>query len=556
IYNESYSMWGGNTLSTMAGQFAHVYAFCFLFLALGFLYEGLKEKRLSIWGVLFLSAVALSHAYVFLIVPVFFACFFVFAKRSEWASYFKILVAVGVLSLLLSMWFIYPMIDNNKWTTPLPMVWGFNGILESFTSAVVIPVWVALAVCLVLIWIRPLKIYRKTIVRHLIFWMVPTLVYCGLFFVFPKIGLVDARAIPQVQLFLCVLVGYLAGAIFEKLVPRFVGVALVLPLLLGMVWWADAHVFNFPNWAKWNYESWPKKRPYLELMKMMASMRPGFSEPRVVFEHNDISNQSGTIRVFEMLPYFASRSTTESLYTQASILSPEAFHLQAEVSMTPSCPFRDFRCPQRSFATVRQKFDLLAVDHLIAITDETNQRATNSGFLNRVGNFGPWTLYKSIDNIRYAKILKGQARVIPYDKNWRQEFYSWFDNYSGEENWLVANMGNDPSSFVQAIKNNQIEDCEIFVKMDFFGFDFKTSCPGVPHLIKVAYHDNLKAQDGSPAYLVSPGMIGFVPQSNETRFTFGESIGWNMSVWLSWLCLFGLIFIRIRKPELLTMEKR
>jgi hypothetical protein len=550
IYNESYSMWGGNTLSTMAGQFAHVYAFCFLFLGLGFVYESFLRHKISLWGVLFLAAVALSHAYVLLIVPVFFACFFLFSKKETFKQDFKVLFITGIYTLLLSVWFVYPMIDNNKWTTPLPMSWGFHGITDTFLSKIFYPIWAALLVALIFTLIPKSRLPKRTLLRHTIYWIIPTVAYCGLFYIFPKIGLVDARAVPQVLLFICLLAGLLIGYVFQRYIPKFGALILTVPLILLMAWWTDLNVRNFPHWAKWNYESWNKKHQYNNVVALSEKLTPGFSKPRVVFEHNDISNQAGTIRVFEMLPFFAQRATTESLYTQASILSPQAFYLQAKVSKTPSCPFRDFRCPPRGFDGVKEKFELLVVDHLIAITDETLEKSNSTGFLEFRGKYGPWYLYKTIEEPKFVEILHGSSELIPNQETWRSQFYEWFDKYQGGSNWLVVDRNKESQSFSDAIKAaDPSQSCTTSLEQDFHGFNLSTNCPGKPHLIKVAYHSNLIPDSGSLTQLVSPGMIGFVPEKEKTRFDFGVSFGWRFSVFVSWISLFALLFQKFSRKE-------
>ncbi len=550
IYNEAFSMWGGNTLSTLAGQFAHVYAFCFLFLALGFTVHGLKRNKMSFWGLIFLSAVALSHAYVFLIVPVFFASAFFLVKKEQIKPWLKILTLTGVMTLLLSLWFIYPMIDNNKWTTPLPMSWGYLGIWKSFTAPIYYPLYV-IFVCWFLIQLFPrMRWNLKQNLKQIGFWGIPILTYAGLFFVFPKIGLVDARAIPQIQLFFSVVVGIMTGMVVSKVAKRLGSLVVTLPLLVLMVWWTSGHVHNFPNWCKWNYSSWNKKYLYPKLQSLVGQLEPGLEKPRIVFEHNDISNGAGTIRVFEMLPYFARRATLESLYTQASILSPEAFYLQAKVSKTPSCPFRDFKCPKRGFDTLEEKFDLMGVDHLIGITKKTNDSANRASYISMVGEHSPWTLYRVHQSPRMAVPLLGQVEIIENDSKWQQKFYSWFDEYNRETSkWLIVNQGSGVHSFKKQVEENRVSNCRAQIETDFFGFTLKTDCKGTPHLVKYAYHDALIPDSGDPTYLVSPGMIGVTPSSEKVRFQFGRKISWIFSGYVSLFSFVFLVGVSWRKPK-------
>jgi hypothetical protein len=126
MLQESFTMWGGNALSVLAGQFAHMWAFCFLFFALGELSQEITSKRLPVRSSLLVAAVILSHAYVALGLAFFFPLFWLLAANRRQA--FQQLVATGLLAGLLSSWHLIPMISHQPWTTPLPMEWGVGAL--------------------------------------------------------------------------------------------------------------------------------------------------------------------------------------------------------------------------------------------------------------------------------------------------------------------------------------------------------------------------------------------------------------------------------------------
>ena len=141
LYNESYSMFGGNTLSTLSGQFAHLYAICFLLLGLGCLVKNIKKDHISVSAICFFSATALSHAYVFVIIPVFFLSVLVFAKKQQLVCWLKILFITGLATLSLSLWFLWPMMDHHQWTTPVAMYFGTKALVDVFTSKALYPIY-------------------------------------------------------------------------------------------------------------------------------------------------------------------------------------------------------------------------------------------------------------------------------------------------------------------------------------------------------------------------------------------------------------------------------
>ena len=121
VYNESYSMWGGNTLSTLAGQFAHGYALCFFLIGTALLSRSLSGACSLGWSGVAFAAVSASHGYVALIVPF---CYFVlvFFPVDPLACSFQERLRRGAVSamygVLLSLWCVVPMVSNAPWTTP------------------------------------------------------------------------------------------------------------------------------------------------------------------------------------------------------------------------------------------------------------------------------------------------------------------------------------------------------------------------------------------------------------------------------------------------------
>ena len=61
---ESYSIYGGNILSTLAGEFGYMLSFALVFLFLGTMYRGMEKPRfnmLFVLNCLILMALVLSH---------------------------------------------------------------------------------------------------------------------------------------------------------------------------------------------------------------------------------------------------------------------------------------------------------------------------------------------------------------------------------------------------------------------------------------------------------------------------------------------------------------
>lgn len=558
LYNESYSMFGGNTLSTLSGQFAHQYAICFLLLGIGFLMKNIEKNRVSFRAVCCFSAVCLSHAYVFFIIPVFFlSILFFIHKKQHWFETFKMLFITGLSTLFLSAWFLWPLIDDSQWATPVPMIWGKKALIQTALSQIFYPLYAVGLVCLIslLVIFLQKKIYLMRW-RQLLFWLLPALAYLGMFFVFPKIGLADCRAVPQIVLFFSIAIGLLFADLQKISFPKNACLVMSLPSVLLMMWLTSNHIHQFPHWLKWNYSGWQNKKYYLDLQKLYQSFQPGFSRPRILFEHNARFNSAtGSPRVFEMLPYFASRATLEGLYSQANLLSPESYYMQAKVSKAPSCPVTGYVCPQNVGIDLKPKLDLMGVGQIIAVTDEIKGKLRMLPYLTEDGPYGLWSVYRVKSPPQMIQPLSGTVDLIEKKEDWRYQMNKWFDQHKGQDHWQLVSYGPSVEDFKRAIQTNQQKDCQGQITVDFFGFDLQTNCVGIPHLLKFAYNSSWRNSANDDLYIMAPGMIGFIPSRSKIRFNFGQSLSWKIASGLSFLTLLWLVllplasFLRIRRKQ-------
>ncbi len=541
IYSETYSIFGGNFLSTMSGQFAHAYAICFLILAVAFIIRAIKKNRVSAAGIILLSMTALSHAYIFLIAPFFFLSILVLARKEERFKWLKIFFVTGVMTLLITCWLIWPMIDHQPWMTPNPMVFGVDGFKDVFVSRMLYPAGIFMFLATIVLLFRK----QGQIFRDVLVWVIPAITYVGLFFLLPKFGLVDARALPQTLLFSLIAAGMLTACCIKSTKYRIIPFIMVPIISASLVTWTILHVKALPHWMKWNYSGWQDKKHYVFVRSISEALEPGFDKPRVIYEHHPELNQAGTTRVFEMLPYFAKRATMEGLYLQSSLLSPASLYLQSQISTNPSCAVKQFKCTNLSFDTLKNKMDLNAVSSIIVITKKVKDSANNYKDLVLHSAHGPYSIYTLKYEPKYATPLTGNASLMEYKNEWRFEAHDWFMNYDGENNWKIVDLpGLNNSEFIEAILSNKVSDCNTKVEVDFNGFEFSTSCPGVPHILKFAYQDSFKNSSDLPMYLVAPGMIGFIPNEEKTIFEFGQKLSWKVADYVSLLSFILIFFVR------------
>lgn len=96
--DESFTIYGGNLKSTMAGEFSFSIALTLAMFALGTLAAGLRTGRFRVWTAVLIAAAAVSHGIVLIFMAVAALVFtLVWADRDR----FRWALTVGVTSLLL-----------------------------------------------------------------------------------------------------------------------------------------------------------------------------------------------------------------------------------------------------------------------------------------------------------------------------------------------------------------------------------------------------------------------------------------------------------------------
>ena len=494
LYNESYSMWGGNTLSNLAGQFAHGYALCLFCLATGVLCREIRRDYFPFFSTLLFSAVVLAHAYVAIVIPVVLIAIARWYSAAPAKTRALKCLTVAAWCPLLTAWFVVPLLTNQRWTTAMPMVWGIKELLHGTLPPVLYPV---AGICLLcgayIVFGKMLKPTRAALRAMSLIWAILGIVYLGLFFVFPKIGLVDIRAIPQIQLSICILAGCYAGAVL-RMFSRSIALSGAPVVCAAALFWCNAHIEVLPHWFIYNYSGWSSKPGYPELSKLYTELHGSFSDPRVIYEHSDKNERGGSLRVFEMLPYFANRSTLESVYTQSTILAPATYLLQSELSETPSCPLLTYPCSKPNITAAKERLKLMGVEQLILVDPRTIKAAESAEYLRKQGTFGQWQLFATKDRPALAETFSASPG-LSNNRGWKEEFYNWFRNYNGTQRFLVA------GEFLEASRRAELEQgsgtstwqtpvgtCHPKLDVSFNGLLLTTDCPGKAHLLKFAFH--------------------------------------------------------------------
>jgi hypothetical protein len=451
IFMESFTIYGGNVLSTLAGEFSFSWSF-----ALGLVYMGLLIKavrddpKYQIPAALVLSAAVLCH--IITTIAVVLASFTVLVWKGAWRR----ALPVWLLAFALSGFWVLPLLARLGFSSDMAWVplraWDELFPLEIWLllpAAIAGAVWAArrtprvlplVAYTLMPVIYYPLPNALPDILptifnarwklwngRLLPFW------YFGVtFFAAVALGALVtwlARRLPErLSGVIPRAMGLLAGVVAvillasEPAVPRIVpwafGAAVLGGFLLSL-WWirpvdtrvalsmtaagvlalgAVAGITIMNGWARWNYsgyEAKPKWAEYENLMTTAAGLDPG----RIHWEYDQTMNDYGSPMALMLFPFWTEEQlgSLEGLFFESSLSTPFHFLNQAEMSVNPSSPIPGLDYHRFDFERGIPHMQMFGVRYYVSYTPEATAEAGNHPELEPLITTGPFTFYEVAD---------------------------------------------------------------------------------------------------------------------------------------------------------------
>jgi len=550
LFMEANSMWGGNILSTLAGEFAYGIGMSLAVLMTGTLYRGIRDGRYLILNGVLLFLTGFSHGYA-LLFAVAMSTFFLFDRASFLKNGIYLFAVYAVGFLLLGFWLI-PLMAHMEYTTAYADRWRIKSLLEIFPPIL----WPAMFLGAAGLGMAGFRFTRAPdAMRRLAgagkpaaFFAYVILLCWACYLIAPWIGVVDIRFLPFMQLFLMLGGAMGLGVLTEQLKQKWVVPLLLLVCVLPFV----SHLEKKASaWIPWNYNGFETKGLWPAFSEVNRYLEGSVGDPRVVYEHSPLHNEAGTTRAFESLPFFSGRSTLEGLYMQSSISSPFVFYIQSEISKESSRPFPQYRYSSVNLAAGIEHLTLFNVRDYIVVSPEIREI---------IRKFPEFTLKKGIPPYFIYELTKNENRyVVPlefepvrYDgDDWKGSFFEWFRTYGENKSvHLVFDPGTGaggsrfkaavapfppvPSDdrtgggrTVVALPRIPVgRTCSVMEEIRDEEILITTSDPGVPLLIKVSYHPNWKVEGADGIYLASPSFMLIYPNRTDVRLYYGKT-GWD-----------------------------
>lgn len=499
LLDESFTIYGGNLKSTMAGEFSFSIALTLAMLALGALAAGLRTGRYRVWTAVLIAAAAVSHGIVLIFMALAALVFTaVWVDRARW----RWVLTTGITALLLVAWWVGPFLMNHEYMTDMKYGPRPEGAEDSFWDMffpLTAPLDVIITVLAVIgvIW----SVLRRN--QHGSALGITGLVLvAGVYLArdsLPVIGLLwNPRLLPFLYLvrYMLMMVGAVAvmnvawNVVRERNAVNPVGVrvatgfgavsALGVLLVLGFMFQVlpgggvtthnGAQVYGWgpfkatstnvrasgDGWSSYNFTGYEGRgTAYAEYHSIVQAMESLGNDPahgcgRALWENSPDNGQYGTTMALMLLPFWTDGciGSMEALFFEASGTTPYSFLATAAMSKQSSNPVRELRYVDNDASVGVRHLQDLGVKYAMVRTEEAKVQAHQQGELTLVASSGPWEVFE-VANSEIVVPLSVQPVVVNDRSGDQRERHlelgtSWFQH---PNDWAALPADDGPESW-------------------------------------------------------------------------------------------------------------
>lgn len=577
VFMESYSIFGANIKSTLAGEFSFSWSFALSILYVGLVVRAYRGgRKIDVWAGVVLGLTALSHIITTIVVVVAVlplvlapvALLFVDRDRARKAG----AGALGIMStwvigfgltafwsVALSVNVLSGMTTDMGWSPVTAIVGNYQNpgspipgeLVPVLVIGIIGMIWTALRRDYVgiAIWMTLFPLAGYFLIAYLEF----TVLY-------------NARLLPYwffgLYIFAGITIALLASAVGRQFADRHratrvAGVVAVV-LLVGT---AALSMHDLPGWVKWNYEGYEAKEGWPEyegLMQTIDDLPPG----RVMWEVNSEMNQYGTPMALMLTPYWSEgHPSMESVFFESSLTTPFHFLSASEVSRNPSNPVRGLDYRGMNFDRAAKHLQVYDVAYYVSFTEEATDAAKKYG-LPVLAEPSPWTVF-ALPEADLVEVARFEPVVWAGEGDFLEAALEWYDDVENLDLWLVKD-GPAEWKRVTDVSDRLIDpipyDMEgeaTVTSFGHYGVSFSTNAVGIPHLVKVSYFPNWTVAGGEGVYRVAPSLMLVVPEQEDVTLAF--SIAWYeiMGTAITAVTVIGIIgyvVIRRRRTKRVTPD--
>lgn len=559
LLHEQNSIWGGNLLSTLAGEFTQSYGIVLCLLTLMAWQRCVADGGRRWWFVALLEA-ATGFANGFaLLVTGFATGAFVFDRQQAWRNLRILLQVHGLAFFMLAGW-LWPMLQMHSITIPNDALFEVQEWREllPYPQAVLLGLGIFGAVGHVVIqWVprwRRVMPWCATLehcMRQALFMVCVAMLAVMGFLAGSTLGVANIRFFPFVWLFGGLACGWLWGSWLWRVgqslvdVVRWGWLIMIFGLVVAFLTAVSLNINLVMDWALWNHSGLQPKPQWQQLSRLFPQLKGSIDSPRLLFEHDPANNDIGSTRTLEALPMFLNgRPVLEGLYMESALLAPAVYQLQSEVSRFPSSPLARFPSASMDLdqAALHMRF-LWAQDVLVRHPETVAAFRAHSSFL-ELARSEPFHVFrlKSFDT-HLVDVVEQPLKWFSRS-NWMEPSFAWFKSKQAFGEYLPVFDEGPPIAVRTAPAGAQLAD----ITMTRRTITWRTEAVGSAHLVRVSWHPRWRLITAGRLLLAGPGFMLVVPEEPEVRLEYTDTAVGLWGERASWLAfaVWGLVWLRSR----------
>ena len=587
VFTESFTIYGGNLASTLAGQFSFAYSLAFANLSIFYLTKSKNNFRFPISSI-FLALCMLSHLIPFIIYSPIYAFYWLLKKD----NFNHKLLSIFIFLAIISRWSV-SLILNLEYTTNMSYT-PFSR-LEDLIKKDILPIIFMLIGILIA---KHKNLIKKKTINLFDLYLISSSIL--LYFFVPEGALWNGRLVPFFNLGIIFLFFKTIEIFFEDINLYQQGVSILTILFLGGTiyclyrfyenWSSNQSYLNLyipiiilimifailnlnnvviqlnmlivsiifstisflPHWLNWNFTGYEGKNDWNQIQSLytqLENLEPG----RIMWEPNSDMNKYGTPMTLMTIPYFTQHTSMEGLYFDSSITTPFHFISVSGLAKRPSNPVGGLSYINNQFDQGVDYLYDLGVDYFISYTEEIESKAMNSEKLTFLFSSDPFSvfevnsskielIYQDIEVFPKVNKQEGILSSVFRGTNITNFFEKAYENFGDLDEKRVVEISNN--TLVQSSNKKDLEVTRL--KITNKKISFYTNNPGELHLIKVSYFPNWSISNGLGPFRTSPSFMSIVPNQEYVEINFEDTTLEKNSFYFSIfsLVLSLIIFIR------------
>ena len=582
LLTESFTIFGGNLASSLAGQYSFTYSIAFANFSIFYLLKSNHRYSTEIASLL-IGLSVLSHLIPFMIYLPIFAYYFL---KSD--AKINIKISAFLFFLFIAMRFSISLFINLEFTTN--MTYTPYTQLSDLVKSDILPFAIGAIIYVI-------SSSSRTILKAVAgFELYLVAIAIFLFFYGPESALWNGRIVPFFNLGIIILFFNLLHFDIKNLTKKIQGkyplIIFILSINSYLMYlyyskWGNSYstttvsviliiLFMFlisinskklliyttlvsltfgtlsylPHWLNWNFSGYESKNNWSDITTLyegLDTLEPG----RIMWEPNSDLNKYGTPMVLMTIPMFTDHQSVEGLYFDSSITTPFHFLTVSGLAERPSNPVGGLTYINGEFDKGFRLMDELGVDYFIAYTSSIKDKANGSENFNFLFSNEVFNVYSI--NTKKVELVEDNLHIFEspdfYDRlknavlreGSEQSFFeSAYKSFKDELNHkIIENY--DESLAVRSESNADLLISDLNIQNELI--TFKTNKPNQLHLIKVSYFPNWKIKNGYGPFRISPSFMAVVPKDEFVEIRFESSNVEKALNLLSILALFGALLI-------------